>query len=61
VRDHVEVKKLVALILDETSVHDGTLAWVKVVHSLLVEEAMLHIAVNYAVNDLGFVALGGFL
>ena len=61
VRDHVEVKKLVALILNEASVHNGTLAWVKVVHTLLVEEAMLHIAVNYAINDLGFVALGGLL
>jgi hypothetical protein len=61
VRDHVEVKKLVALILNEASVNDGTLAWVQVVHTLLVEEAMLHIAVYYAVNNFGFVALGGLL
>jgi hypothetical protein len=60
-RDHVEVKKLVTLILNETSVHYRSLAWVQIVHTLLVEEAMLHIAVNYAVNDFGFVALGGLL
>ena len=43
--DHVKVIKLVALILNETGVHDGSLAWVNVVHALLEEEAMLHIAV----------------
>jgi hypothetical protein len=61
VGDHVKVIKLVALILNETGVHDGSLAWVNVVHALLEEEAMLNVAVYYAVNDLGFVALGGLL
>ena len=60
-RDHVEVIKLVALILNQASVNNGTLPWVQIVHALLVEETLLHVAVNYAVNNLGFVALGGLL
>jgi len=59
VGDHVKVIKLVALILNEAGVHDSSLTWVNVVHALLVEEAMLHIAVYYAVNNFWFVALGG--
>jgi hypothetical protein len=37
------------------------LTWVQIVHALLVEETMLHVAVNYAVNNLGLIALGGLL
>ena len=59
--DHVKVIKLVSLILNETGVHDGSLPWVNVVHALLEEEAVLNVAVYYAVNDLGLVALGGLL
>jgi hypothetical protein len=59
--DHIKVIELVALILNETGVHDGSLTWVQIVHALLVEEAMLNVAVYYAVNNFWFVALGGLL
>ena len=37
VRDHVEVINLVALVLNQTCVDDGTLARVQIVHTLLEE------------------------
>jgi hypothetical protein len=61
VGDQVEVEFSVTLLLDDTSVNDGTGARVEAVLVLLVEETMLDVAVNQAEDDLGLVSLRGRL
>jgi hypothetical protein len=61
VGDQVEVEFSVTLLLNDTSVNDGTGTRVEAVLVLLVEETMLDVAIDQAEDDLGPVSLRGGL
>ena len=59
VRDQIEIEELVALVLNNTSIHTCSWAWVKTVLVLLVEKSVLDISIDEADNYLRLVAMSG--
>ena len=55
VRNQIEVKLSISLILNKSLVKDSARTWIQAVTALFVEKSVLNVSVNKAINDLGSI------